>query len=116
MEAILESTNIKINKLNEIFPVIWKYDDLNKTLKRKNNLLKSIIKIVDNLSEEDKFKNVDKARLFKYLNSRLEKLPYDIEKKELNRRIRKIMAVEAMSRILDGLSNEQIEDLVRSFK
>ena len=90
--------------------------DLYRQKRKKEMTLSSISAIIDEISEEELFKNVDKRRLFEYFTSRLYLIDYDIKKDELYRRTRKIMSIEVMSRIYDGLSPEQVDKLSRSFR
>lgn len=58
------------------------------------------------------FKRVDKNKLFESLSDLLDKLPVErisIPEDMLTERIRKLMALEAMSGILDELTPEQLE-------
>lgn len=111
------STNITDEIFPEIGKIFWQHYQLNKKMRKREKLLKSISEIINKFSKEDLFKDVDKVQLLTFLNSRMYLLePYDIKKDELSIRLRKIMVTEAMSRILDGLSPEEIKELERSFK
>ena len=90
--------------------------DLYRQKRKKERTLSSISEIIDKISEEELFKNIDKRKLFEYFSSRLHLIDYNIKKDELYRRIRKIMSIEVMSRIYDGLSPEQVDKLSRSFR
>lgn len=77
--------------------------------RKRNNISKNMWKIIIDLSKEDLFKNVDKIKLYNFLFSKIDVLePYDITREELYRRIRKIIAIEAMSRIFDGYPEQLI--------
>ncbi len=74
--------------------------------RKRNNITKYMWEIIIELSKEDLFKNVDKIKLYSFLISKIDVLePYDINKEELYRRIRKIMAIEAMSKIFMVILN-----------
>ena len=74
--------------------------------RKKYDISEYIWEIIVKLSEEDLFNNIDKIQLYNFLYSNMYKLPSDITKDELYRRIRKIMAIEAMSKIFDGYPEE----------
>jgi uncharacterized membrane protein YheB (UPF0754 family) len=81
--------------------------------RKRDELLKQMSELMDKLiTEEDIFKRIDKNKLFKSLSPMLDKLPLErisIPKDELTKRIRKILALEAMFGLLDDLTPEQLE-------
>lgn len=71
------------------------------------DLSDSILDIINKLvAEEDKFKNINKTQLYMFLYSNIDILPYDITEDDLYRRIRKVMAIEALSKLFDGYPEE----------
>jgi len=59
-------------------------------------------------SEEEIFQDIDKDKILKIINESSLNLS-DISDEELVKRIKRILAIEAMSGILKDLSKEQIE-------
>lgn len=95
-------TNI-IHDLYDFFRMVKYGYELDKKLRKRDKLSNSILEIINKLIvEDDIFKNIDKMQLYEFLYSNIDILPYDIAKEELYRRIRKIIAIEAMSKIFDG--------------
>jgi uncharacterized protein YjgD (DUF1641 family) len=100
---------------------ISKIKDTNKISDEKNRYLNRISEIVDQLIKlNDVFKELNKKKLMDHLLTLIEKVPQDefssITDNELTRRIDKVMAVEAMSGMLNDLTPEQIKSFDAAVK
>lgn len=123
-QAKVSQTNIIIDsyhKIEEIFSCSWMIgfeNELLKKMRKKDKLLNSILKIINELIEEDEtFKKINKKELYEFLYSNIDILPIDITKEELRNRIMKIMAIEVMSKIFDGYPGQlKLFEERRNFK
>lgn len=79
----------------------------------KDHLFMSIERILDSLlTEEELFNTVDKNKILELIKETINKIPENeipLSEEELTKRIRKILALEAMSGILEDLTPEQLE-------
>ena len=86
----------------------------------RGELLKLASSLVEELvSDKNIFKKIDKDRFFKSLSLMIYKLPpaqVSVNREDLAKRIEKIMALEAMSGILDDLTPEQLETFTAEVK
>ncbi len=83
------------------------FSDVFKKNTKRYELSNSILDIINKLvAEEDMFKNINKAQIYKFLFSNIYILPYEITEDDLYRRIRKVMVIEALSKLFDGYPEE----------
>ncbi len=79
-----------------------------------------ISEIIDKaLNEEDLFKEVDKHKVIKFISNMTDKGLINLNEipdEELLKRIKRILALEAMSHLLEGLSPEQINQFDEASK
>lgn len=116
------SPNIFASIIMPVKNIFIDYELLQKRRKRYE-LSNSILEIINKLAtEEVLFKNINKAQLYEFLYSNIDVLPYEITEDDLYRRIRQIMAIEAMSKLFDGypeqlkLFEERLFEERRNFK
>lgn len=101
------SPNVFAFIITDIKNIFSDYYGLFKKNTKRYELSNSILDIIDKLvAEEDVFKNVNKAQLYRFLFSNIYILPYEITEDDLYRRIRKVMVIEALSKLFDGYPEE----------
>lgn len=87
---------------------------------RSDELLKSASQLIDKLiGEQDIFQNINKNKLLESLSDMIGKLAPEqiaISDDEFVNRIEKIMALEAMSGILEDFTPEQLDDFETEIK
>lgn len=117
-------TNIVFNLYNKIgeivayIPIIEYENELRKKMRKKEKLLDSISKIINEIIEEDdSFKIINKTELYEFFRSNIDVPPLNITKEDLHNRIMKIMAIEVMSKIFDGYPEQlKLFEERRNFK
>ncbi len=79
----------------------------------KSDLIKDMMPLVDEIIQEDEiFNDVNRELLYESLPKMLDRLPVEkvpLNKDEMKRRLKKIMALEVMSNLFNDLTPEQLE-------